>query len=34
VFADLKIDDFSKAKMEATEKELSEEKELAYSCLK
>ncbi|KAJ8450095.1 hypothetical protein Cgig2_033289 [Carnegiea gigantea] len=30
----LKIDDFSREKMKATEKELIEEKELAYSCLK
>lgn len=29
----LKIDDFSRAKMDATEKELIEEKALAYSCL-
>jgi malate dehydrogenase len=29
----LKIDDFSRAKMDATEKELVEEKSLAYSCL-
>lgn len=34
IVKDLKIDEFSKAKMEATEKELTEEKELAYSCLK
>lgn len=34
IVKDLKIDEFSKAKMEATEKELIEEKELAYSCLK
>ncbi|KAL2892500.1 Malate dehydrogenase cytoplasmic [Bienertia sinuspersici] len=29
----LKIDEFSRTKMDATEKELIEEKELAYSCL-
>ena len=29
----LKIDEFSRAKMDATEKELIEEKALAYSCL-
>lgn len=29
----LKIDEFSRAKMDATAKELAEEKSLAYSCL-
>jgi len=33
VVAGLKIDNFSREKMKATEKELIEEKELAYSCL-
>lgn len=31
--AGLKIDEFSRAKMDATAKELVEEKSLAYSCL-
>lgn len=31
--AGLKIDEFSRAKMDATAKELMEEKTLAYSCL-
>lgn len=31
--AGLKIDEFSRAKMDATAKELIEEKALAYSCL-
>ncbi|KAL6981263.1 malate dehydrogenase [Sarracenia purpurea var. burkii] len=32
--AGLKIDEFSREKMDATAKELLEEKSLAYSCLK
>jgi malate dehydrogenase len=31
--AGLKIDEFSRAKMDATAKELIDEKSLAYSCL-
>lgn len=31
--AGLKIDEFSRGKMDATAKELMEEKSLAYSCL-
>jgi len=34
LFTGLKIDDFSMEKMKATEEELIEEKELAYSRLK
>lgn len=33
MFIGLKVDDFSRAKMEATANELVQEKNLAYSCL-